>query len=348
MHCDRLLLLLLFLLVPRVALADQADDYVARWLAEFHVPGVALAVTKDGRIVKLQGYGLSNREDRAPVTVDTVFKIGSVSKQFIATAIMLLAREGRINLDESISKYFDDLPPPWKSITIRQMLSHTAGLPRESPLFDGMKRGTDMEIIRGAYAVPLSAPPGEKYAYSNVGYYVLAELISRVSRQPWLDYMTDRVFKPAGLHPVFTTNNTDVPGRARGYTGNDNSQIAGDWVAVRPSGAFMTSITKLVAWNAILDSDRLLTTAERQQMMTAAPLRNGTFAPYGFGWHVEQFNGHRYIWHGGGLPGFSSHFARFPDDRLTIIALSNGDDVDMGALIAHLAQMFLPAEGAGR
>jgi CubicO group peptidase (beta-lactamase class C family) len=126
--------------------------------------------------------------------------------------------------------------------------------------------------------------------YSNVGYYVLAELISRVSRLPWVDYMTEQLFKP------------------------------------------------------VLDSDRILTTAERQQMMTAAPLRDGTFAPYGFGWHVEQFNGHRYIWHGGGLPGFSSNFARFPDDRLTIIALSNGDDVDMDALIARLARMFLPSK----
>jgi len=344
MQRDRLLLLLLFLLVPRLALADQADDYVARWLADFHVPGVALAVVKDGQIVKMQGYGRANREAREPVTADTVFKIGSVSKQFLATGIMLLARQGRISLDDSISKYFDDLPSPWTSITIRQLLSHTAGLPRESPRFDGMKQTTDIEIIRGAYAVPLNALPGEKYAYSNVGYYVLAELISRVSREPWVDYMTEQVFKPAGLHPVFTTN-AAVPGRARGYTGNDNGKAAGDWVALRPSGAFMTSIRKLVAWNAVLDSDRILTTAERQQMTTAAPLRNGAVAPYGFGWHVEQFNGHRYIWHGGGLPGFSSNFARFPDDRLTIIALSNGDDVDMGALIAHLALMFLPPQG---
>jgi CubicO group peptidase (beta-lactamase class C family) len=152
MQRDRLLLLLLFLLVPGIGRADQADDYVARWLADFHVPGVALAVIKDGQIVKMQGYGRANREDRE------------------------------------------------------------------------------------------------------------------------------------------------------------------------------------------------LTAAERQQMMTAAPLSDGTFAPYGFGWHVEQFNGHRYIWHGGGLPGFSSNFARFPDDRLTIIALSNGDDVDMGALIAHLALMFPPSK----
>jgi CubicO group peptidase (beta-lactamase class C family) len=211
MQRDRLLLLLLCLLVPRIALADQADDYVARWLADFHVPGVALAVIKDGQIVKMQGYGRANREDREPVTADTVFKIGSVSKQFIATAIMLLVRQGRISLDDSISKYFDDLPPPWTSITIRQLLSHTAGLPRESPLFNGMKRGTDIEIISGAYVVPLNALPGEKYAYSNVGYYVLAELISRVSRQPWVDYMTEQVFKPAGLHPVFTTTTRMSP-----------------------------------------------------------------------------------------------------------------------------------------
>src|SRR3954462_9024607 len=126
---QRMLAILLVLLVwPSVVRADQVDDYVARWLAQFKVPGLALAIVKDGQIVKMDGYGFADRERRTPVTVDTVFKIGSVSKQFFATAVMLLAREGRVGLDHPISEYIDDLPSPWKPITLRQLLSHTAGL----------------------------------------------------------------------------------------------------------------------------------------------------------------------------------------------------------------------------
>jgi CubicO group peptidase (beta-lactamase class C family) len=325
--------------------ADAADDYVARWLAMFKVPGVAIAVVKDGQVVKMQGYGFANRETREPVTTDTVFKIGSVSKQFIASAVMRLVRDRRLTLDDPVRPYFDDLPASWQPITVRQLLSHTAGLPRESPVFDGMKRAPDIEIIRGAYRVPLLSPPGDKYAYSNVGYYVLSELIARVTREPWADYVTDAVFRPAGLAPVFTTGARNVRKRARGYSGNDNSDIAAEWIALRPSGAFMTTISQLAKWEAVLRTDRVLTAAERQLMATGVTLNDGTSAPYGFGWHVERFNGERYIWHGGGLPGFSSNFARFPDAGVTVIALANGDDSDMGSLTTNLALMQLPARG---
>jgi D-alanyl-D-alanine carboxypeptidase len=326
--------------------ADAADDYVARWLAMFNVPGVAIAVVKDGQVVKMQGYGFANRETREPVTTDTIFKIGSVSKQFIATAVVRLVRDRRLKLDDPIRQYFDDLPPAWQPITIRQLLSHTAGLPRESPAFDVTKRVPDIEIIRGAYQLPLLSQPGDKYAYSNLGYYLLSELIARVTGKPWADYISDVVFRPAGLSPIFTTSAGRVRGRAQGYSGNDNSAIAAEWIALRPSGAFMTTISQLAKWDAVLRSDRVLTAAERQLMITGVTLNDGSSAPYGFGWHVERFNGQRYIWHGGGLPGFSSNFARFPDAGITVIALTNGDDSDVGSLIANLALMHLPAAGA--
>ena len=328
--------------------ADAADDYVARWLAMFKVPGVAIAVVKDGQVVKMQGYGFANRETREPVTTGTVFKIGSVSKQFIATAVMRLVRDRRLQLDDHVRKYFDDLPVAWQLITIRQLLSHTAGLPRESPVFDGMKRVSDIEIIRGAYPVPLLSRPGDQYAYSNLGYYVLSELIARVTGKPWADYVTDVVFRPAGLAPIFTTSAGGVRGRARGYSGNDNSDIAAEWIALRPSGAFMTTISQLAKWDAVLRTDRVLTAAERQLMTTGVVLNDGSTAPYGFGWHVERFNGQRYIWHGGGLPGFSSQFARFPDAGITVIALTNGDDSDIGSLTANLAVMHLPARAEAK
>ena len=258
---------------------------------------------------------------------------------------MLLVRDGRVGLDNPISQYIHDLPPTWESITIRQLLSHTAGLPRESPVFEGTRPVADIEVIRGAYAVPLVSPPGAKYEYSNLGYYVVAEIITRVTGKPWVDYLAASVFTPGGIGPLFTTATGRVNGRARGYSGNDNQDPAVDWAAVRPSGAFMMSIRRLAAWDKMLRTDTLLTARERQLMSTGVRLNDGSTAPYGLGWHVEQFNGHRYVWHGGGLPGFSAYFARFPDDRLTIVALSNGDDSDIGALIANVALMSFPHQG---
>jgi CubicO group peptidase (beta-lactamase class C family) len=343
-----LLSVLLLLFLRLVSAADATDEYVARWMKEFHVPGLAVAVIKDGTIVKAEGYGVANRETRDPATIDTVFKIGSVSKQFIATGIMLLVRDGRLRLDDPVSRYLADAPVTWRPITIRRLLSHTAGLARESPLFDGSKRVPDIDIIRAAYPLPLLSPPGEKYAYSNLGYWVLAEITTRTSGRPWAEYLRERVFERADLQPIALTITPGIPNRATGYGGNDNGEIASEWVAVRPSGAFVTTVRQLIKWDAVLQTDRVLTAAERQQMITGVPLNNGSRAPYGFGWHVEQFNNHRYIWHGGGLPGFSSNFARFPDDHVTIIALSNGDDSDIGSLIANLALIHVPGARATR
>jgi len=331
------------LLAAAVLYGDSLDDFYLKSIKERNVPSMALAVVKDGTIAKVAAYGTADLERHIAARADTVYKIGSVSKQFIATAVMRLVRDRRLQLDDPIRKYFDDLPAAWQLITIRQLLSHTAGLPRESPVFDGMKRVSDIEIIRGAYPLPLLSRPGDRYAYSNVGYYVLSELIARVTGKPWADYITDVVFRPAGLAPIFTTSAGGVRGRARGYSGNDNSDIAAEWIALRPSGAFMTTISQLAKWDAVLRTDRVLTAAEQQLMTTGVVLNDGSIAPYGFGWHVERFNGQRYIWHGGGLPGFSSQFARFPDAGITVIALTNGDDADIGSLTANLAGMHLPA-----
>jgi len=332
-----------FLAAAAVLQADQADDVVKAELQRQRIPGLALAVVKDGKIIKATGYGFANRKLGIPVGADTVFKIASVSKQFIATGIMLLVQEGTIALDNPISRYLDDTPPAWQSITIRHVLTHTSGLIREAPGFDPMKVESDAAVIRSSYSLPLRFTPGQQWEYGNVGYYVLAEVIHKTSGMAWTEYLTEKIFNPAGMsttHP--TDTRADVPNRAQGYVDNDRLLEADDWLALRPSGAFLSTVLDLAKWDAALYSDSILTEGSRRQMWTPVQLSNGTSYPYGFGWELGSIRGHRLVHHSGGIPGFRSEFARFPDDHLSIIFLANLDDSDPSAILGKLAAIYLP------
>src|SRR5688500_167718 len=160
---------------------DAVDDYVTAEMQRQKIPGVALAVVRNGTVTKIAGYGLADREQNVRVAPNSVFKIGSVSKQFIAAGIMLLAQDGKLSVDDVVRKFLPDAPEAWSGITVRHLLSHTAGLTREGPAFAPFAPKPDIDVVRSGYASPLQTAPGEKYAYSNLGYFTLAEIITRVS-----------------------------------------------------------------------------------------------------------------------------------------------------------------------
>lgn len=168
-----------------VARADKTDDLIKAEMQRQKIPGISIAVVKDGKIIKAEGYGLANIKLKRPATTETIYKIASVSKQFIATGIMLLVQEGKLGLDDPIGKYLDGTPATWNPITIRHLLTHTSGLIREAPGFDRFKVQRDADVIKSAYGVPLRFAPGEKWEYSNTGYFALAEIIRKVTGQPW-------------------------------------------------------------------------------------------------------------------------------------------------------------------
>src|SRR6185369_14054518 len=169
-----LLIAVLVFLGVVTARADEVDDWVKAQLQVRHVPGVAIAVIKDGALLKSEGYGLADLEHDIPVQRNTVFKIGSASKQFIAAGVMLLVQDGKIRVDDRLGRYLEGIPATWQPVTIQQLLSHTSGLPREAPGFDPYKVQPDIDVIKTAYVVPLNGKPGDNYEYSNLGYYVLA------------------------------------------------------------------------------------------------------------------------------------------------------------------------------
>jgi len=309
-----------------------------------NIPGLSLVVIRDGAIIKAEGYGLADIKQHVAATPDTVYKICSVSKQFIATGIMLLAQEGKLGIDDPMSRYLEGTPASWKAITVRHLLTHTSGLVREPPGFQPTKIQSDAELVKSAYDLPLRFAPGEKWEYSNTGYFALAEIIRKVSGRPWNEYLDEKVFRPSDMKTTFTTDTKQkIPNRATGYSDNDKLLKADDWPALRPSGAFLSTVLDLAKWDAILDTDKILSDATRRQMWTPVKLNDGTVYGYGFGWQIGQYRRHRLVHHSGGMPGFRATFARFVDDRLTIIALMNLDDVDVDSIVNGVAALYVPS-----
>ena len=330
---------------------QDADDFVRGWIEKQHVPGAAVAVLKDGALIKAGGYGFADVENRVPARPDTVFKIGSLSKQFIATGIMLLVQDGKVAVDDKISRHLDGTPGTWDAITLRHLLTHTAGLVREAPGFDFSKLQPDIDVIKTAYPVALASAPGEKYQYSNLGYFVLAEVIQRISGKPWGDFLSERIFTPLGMTATRVTSLTDlVPNRASGYAWQAGRlQNEDDWPAVRPSGAFVSTVLDLAKWDVALSGDRILKDAAKREMWTPVRLNDGRPFPYGFGWQLDDWpadsqvpTGVRMIRHGGAMNGFRAGYTRWPGHRLTVIVLTNLSNAPYEGLVANLAIMYEP------
>jgi CubicO group peptidase (beta-lactamase class C family) len=199
-------------------------------------------------------------------------------------------------------------------------------------------------VIKSAYPLPLRFAPGEKHLYSNVGYFALAEVIRKVSGRPWTEYLNEKVFKPSGMTTTYPTNiKGSLPTRASAYVDNSKlREVDDNWPALRPSGAFLSTVLDMAKWDAMLYTDKILTESSRKQMWAPARLNDGTTYPYGFGWEVKSFRGRRLVHHGGGGPGVRAEFARFLDDRLTIIFLMNLDDVDKDSILYGIAALYLP------
>jgi D-alanyl-D-alanine carboxypeptidase len=326
------------------ARSDAIDDDVRSAMDRQHIPGVTLAVIKDGRPVKVKGYGVANIELNTPMTPNTVLKIASVSKQFVAIGALMLVDDGKLSLDDPIANFLDNPPESWRAITIRQTMSHTGGLTREAPGYDNLKVQDDTDVIKSAYVVPLLSKPGEKWSYSNLDYFVLAEVIRKVSGMPWPDFLAARIFKPLGMNATRTTSMTDVvPNRADGYLYRDNSFTRAETIlALRPSGSLLSSAADLVRWDAALDGGRMLRESLLTQMWTPTKLSDGSTTNYGFGWVIDSYSGHRRVRHGGSLPGFRSEYVRFVDDGINVIVLANSDGARPDSIAVAIAGHYIP------
>jgi CubicO group peptidase (beta-lactamase class C family) len=355
MRDDRVTFLTLLLLVgatiapqaeQSAAETDRVDNLIGAEMRRQRIPGLSLVVLRQGEIIKASAYGVADRALKLSATPETVYKIASVSKLFIATGIMSLVEAGRISLDDPIVRFLDGAPNGWSAITVRHLLSHTSGLVREGPGFDASRLQSDVEVIRSAYPLPLLFAPGNRWEYSNLGYFVLADIIRRVSGQPWSEYLAGRIFRPLGMDATRTTSaSASLPNRAVGYQDNDRLRVARDWPALRPSGAFVSTVLDLARWDAALYTSEIVRDSTWRQMWESVTLNDGTSSPYGLGWRLDSLSGHRMAYHTGGMSGFRAGFARFVDIGLTVIVLMNLDDVDIESIVRGVATLYLPTPG---
>jgi CubicO group peptidase (beta-lactamase class C family) len=211
---------------------DAVEQYVNAEMARQHIPGVALLVARNGEVVRAQGFGFSNVELQVLVKPETLFQSGSVGKQFTATAVMMLVEAGRISLDDSIAKYFPEAPAVWKAVTVRHLLTHTAGFTDYPKDFNFRKDYPEDELIKIVEAIPLAFPPGTRWSYSNLGYLTLGVLIHRVTGNFYGDMLQSRIFRPLGMQTTGIMSEADIiPNRAAGYRLVKGELKNQDWVS---------------------------------------------------------------------------------------------------------------------
>jgi len=338
------------LTVAEMPAQTAIDEYVKREMDSQRIPGLSLAVVRAGKLVQAKGYGKASLELDAPASAVTLYGLGSISKQFTATAVMLLVEDRKLGLDASLTNYFSWVPKEWNGVTVRHLLTHTSGI-REQEWkggileFDRFEHNQE-EVVRTAFG-PTLASPGEKFQYNNVGYRLLGMLIEKASGQSYWDFLEDRIFRALGME---VTRNSDpktvILNRARGYGLSNGQPVNREPVTASSAfaqGALISSVLDMVKWDAALNSEVLLKKASLEQMWTPVRLNGGTIYNYGFGWYLRPVPGHRTLAHGGGLPGFATSIWRFIDDQLTVIVLSNCETADTMRIGIGIAGLYVPA-----
>jgi CubicO group peptidase (beta-lactamase class C family) len=342
-----LLGVLLFTAMVRIAAADRVSDFVNAYLKRKQVPGCALMIRHNGKVVLAAGYGFANLEHKVPVTPQTVFQSGSVGKQFTAMAVMLLVEEQKLALDEPISKHLP-VPASWSGITVRHLLTHTSGLGDYPEKFSLQQDYTEDDLFNMIKTQPLGFTPGEKSSYSNLGYVTLGILIHKVSGEFYGDLLQKRVFAPLGMSHTRVISEADIiPNRAAGYRLKDGTLKNQEWVAPRlnttADGSLYFTIEDIAKWDEALEKRKILSQASFEQMWRPVRLNDGSAAPYGFGWHIwKTDSGHRLVEHGGAWQGFAAYIGRYPDDRLCVAVLCNRAGARAGYIPKRVAGFYVP------
>jgi CubicO group peptidase (beta-lactamase class C family) len=346
----RVLLLVLIFSITCFAqdgVATRVDDYIRAEMRAQQIPGVSLAVIRNGEIVLAKGYGLANLEHQVPVKPETIFQSGSMGKQFTATAVMMLVEEGKLSLDDKLIKFFPDGPEAWRNITVRHLLTHTSGMSDYPDDFDLRRDYTEDEMVQRIKAIPLAFQPGEKWSYSNLAYVTLGVLIHKVSGKFYGDFLQERVFKPLGMSTARVISEADiVPNRAAGYRLVNGELKNQNWVSptlnTTADGALYLTVYDMAKWDAALYTDKLLKRSSLEQMWTPVKLNDGKTFPYGFGWALGNVHGHRLIEHGGSWQGFKSQISRYVDDKLTVVVFANQARANPAKLAHGVAAIYNP------
>jgi CubicO group peptidase (beta-lactamase class C family) len=303
----------------------------------------ALLVARDSRPLLRQAYGMANYELDVPNTPTTKFRIGSVTKQFTATAVLILEERGKLKVTDTLGSHLPDCPKAWADVTLHHLLSHTAGIPEHT--IPGVLPGimtrtmTPRGIVDTVKDKPLDFTPGEKWKYSNTGYVLLGMVIEKASGQGYADFLKGGIFDPLGMADTgYERRRPILKQRASGY-GRAGGEVVNaayiDMTVPFAAGALYSTLDDLLRWDRALATDQLLPAAAREKMFT--PVKDD----YGYGWGIKKRFGRTVQSHGGGIPGFRSVVARYPDENLFVAVLANVEDAPVQVMANDLAAIVL-------
>jgi CubicO group peptidase (beta-lactamase class C family) len=306
-------------------LAPKFDEYLSA-AAKAGFSGSAL-VARDGKALFSKGYGKANEELDVANTPQTKFRIGSITKQFTAAAIMLLQERGKLSVSDPVCKYFTDCPATWSELTVHHLLTHTSGIPSYTNSPDYLKgmtvAVTNESLLARFKDKPLEFKPGEQWKYNNSGYFMLGIIIEKVSGESYESFLQKNLFEPLKLaNTGYDRHDYILKNRATGYSQQNGKRINSlylDMTQPGAAGALYSTVEDLFAWNEALFNDKLLTAKSREAMTTVA--KNG----YGYGLGMSQVHKRAMVSHGGGINGFSTMLARFPAEKVTVVVLRNAD-----------------------
>ena len=341
---------------------EKKIDAVFRPYASSDAPGMTVVVVRHGKVVFEGAYGMADLDHHVPLTAKSDLRLASLTKEFTATAIMLLEKDGRLKYDDAITKFFPGFPDYGKHITVRNLLNHTSGLLDYEDIYDKQMEGVpsgkvpqihDADILRMMEQQSTTKfAPGTKWDYSNTGYALLAMIVERVSGKSYPEFVKERIFRPLGMMNSvdYVQGKNEVPNRAYGYRRSSDGKgwefsDQSSTSAVLGDGGIYTNVEDMAKWDAGLREHKLLSAAEMQEALKPAPFEakgpHGEPAQYGFGWYVNDYKGHKRMWHYGETCGFLTSIQRFTDDDVTVVVLANRTDVDPGALALKVADLLL-------
>ncbi len=336
--------------------APAIDALVAEALARPGAVGLSVAVAVGEQLVLARGYGLAEAEHGVPADEHTLFRIGSITKQFTAALIVRLAERGELDIDGELTTYLPDFPTQGHAVTLRHLLTHTSGIQSYTSLGPEWMRTVPLELTHAELVAliadkPFEFEPGARFAYCNSGYYLLGMVLEQVTGTDYATHLRTVLCEPLGLGRLrYDSNSALIPNRAQGYTLVDG-QLANDGLIgmSQPgaAGALMASARELVLWQLALVSGRVVSPASYEEMTTPFLLNDLTETTYGMGLALDEVGGRRRVGHGGGINGFNSQLDYYPDARLSVAVISNSEALPSSQIAQQIARRLLPQVEAG-
>ncbi len=351
------LLLVVLQLSVAIASADAIDDVVRDAMKTRKIPGMSLAVIRDGKVIRASGYGFANLELNVPATKDTVYEIGSISKQFASEAVMLLVQDGKLRLDDSINSYLpSNVPQTWAKITVRDLLNHTSGLKdwTEVKEFSYRREYSAEEFIDLVKEFPLVFQPKDNWSYSNTNLPLVGMIVEKASGRTFEDFVTERIIKPLNFPTIRFKHQEDVvPNRAAGYVLRNGVWQNGEPFrpkVIAPSGGILASAVDLARWWEAALEGRIVKQPGLAEMLKPAKINDGRKITHGFAFFINTFNGNTFISHAGStVGGFGAMVYYFPNNKISIAVIGNLEDGGFGAeyIIKRLSNHYIPGAFVG-